>query len=256
MTGPAELVLVHADWPAPSHVHAVVTTRSGGVSESPWDSLNLGNHVEDDPLDVADNRARLQGAIRRIAACGSPQWLQQVHGVTVVEAEPEEERRRQWVPAADAVTTMQAGLPCIVMTADCLPVFFTDRAGSRVAVAHAGWRGLVDGVLEATLQHFPDKAQVLAWMGPAIGPQKFEVGAEVRAAFMAQDAAAQACFQPGAADGKWLADIYALARQRLAAAGVTAVYGGDFCTVTDSARFFSYRRDGRTGRMASVIWRG
>lgn len=248
------LPLIKADWPAPPHVHAVVSTRAGGVSAAPWDSLNLGTHVTDDAASVQENRARLLTALQAIAPCSEPQWLNQVHGVVVAAAEKHAARRCDYVPDADATFTSEKGLPCVVMTADCLPVFFTDKAGSQVAVAHAGWRGLCDGVLEATLAKFPDKSEVLAWMGPAIGPEKFEVGDEVRTAFMAQQAEAENCFRPGAAAGKWLADIYALARLRLSAAGVQAVYGGGFCTVTDTARFFSYRRDGKTGRMASVIW--
>lgn len=252
------LPLLQADWPAPAHIHAVVSTRAGGVSVAPWDSLNLGTHVADDVAAVAENRLRLHTTLQEIAPCSTPQWLNQVHGVVVVDAEKNAAARCDYVPDADATFTREKGLPCVVMTADCLPVFFCDRAGTQVAVAHAGWRGLCDGVLEATLKKFPQAADVLVWMGPAIGPEKFEVGAEVRAAFMAQDAVAARCFQPSPfsapESGRWLADIYGLARLRLAAAGVNAVYGGGLCTVTDEERFFSYRRDGRTGRMASIIW--
>ncbi len=250
----SKLPLIQADWPAPPHVHAVVTTRAGGVSAAPWNSLNLGAHVADDAGAVRENRARLLHALQAIAPCGEPQWLNQVHGVAVVAAEKNVDRRCHYAPDADATFTREKGLPCVVMTADCLPVFFTDRAGTQVAVAHAGWRGLCDGVLEATLKKFSEPADVLAWMGPAIGPEKFEVGEEVRAAFMEQQSQAENCFRPASSAGKWLADIYALARLRLAAAGVQFVYGGGFCTVTDDVRFFSYRRDGKTGRMASVIW--
>lgn len=255
-----DMPLLHADWPAPAHIHALVTTRAGGVSVAPWNSLNLGTHVADDAAAVAENRARLQVALQEIAPCSPPQWLNQVHGVFVADAEKNAATRCDHVPDADATFTTEKGLPCVVMTADCLPVFFCDRAGTLVAVAHAGWRGLCDGVLEETLKKFPKTEEVLAWMGPAIGPEKFEVGAEVRAAFLAHDAAASSCFRPSTLSspdaGRWLADIYALARLRLAAAGVSAVYGGGLCTVTDEERFFSYRRDGRTGRMASVIWIG
>lgn len=250
-----DLPLLLPDWPAPPHVHAVVTTRAGGVSASPWDSLNLGTHVGDDPAAVAANRRRLHQALQAIAPCDTPQWLNQVHGVAVVEAEPDARQRASHVPDADAVTTTQAGLPCVVMTADCLPVFFCDREGTRVAVAHAGWRGLCDGILEATLRQFPEPARVLVWLGPAIGPEQFEVGSEVRAAFVAQDAGAAAAFVPSRNAGRWRADIYQLARQRLRKSGVIAIYGGGLCTVCDAGRFFSYRRDGQTGRMASVIWR-
>lgn len=247
----SELPLLRPDWLAPANVHAVVTSRLGGVSLAPWDSLNLGQHVGDDPAHVRQNRERLLGALQTIAPAQSPQWLNQVHGIRVVEAT---EESRAGAPDADAVFTTRSQLPCVVMTADCLPVFFCDRAGTRVAVAHAGWRGLCDGVLESTLKCFPDPAQVLAWMGPAIGPAAFEVGEEVRQAFLLQDAGADAHFRPSPNAGRWLADIYGLARRRLAAAGVAAIGGGDLCTVSDSTRFYSYRRDGQTGRMASVIW--
>lgn len=250
-----KLPLLLPDWPAPPNVHAVVTTRAGGASAAPWDSLNLGAHVGDDPADVQANRERLEQSLQTISACKSPQWLNQVHGIQVVEAEPDAVRRAGHLPDADAVTTRLPGLPCVVMTADCLPVFFCDRDGRRVAVAHAGWRGLCDGVLEATVRQFPDPADVMAWLGPAIGPHAFEVGDEVRAAFMAHDERAVEAFTPSPRAGRWLADIYALARQRLVRAGVAAIYGGGLCTVSDPVRFFSYRRDGQTGRMASVIWR-
>ncbi|MXR32063.1 peptidoglycan editing factor PgeF [Pseudomonas sp. PICF6] len=231
------------DWPAPAWVKACVTTRTGGVSLAPFDSLNLGDHVGDEPTAVAENRRRLTDrfAIR-------PAWLQQIHGITVVEADPAQ------VAIADASWTATPGIACTAMTADCLPVLFCNRAGTRVAAAHAGWRGLANGVLEATLDSLQVPAdEILAWLGPAIGPQAFEVGPEVREAFMAQLPRAADAFVPGDTAGKFLADIYALARQRLAARGVTAVYGGGQCTVTDP-RFFSYRRNSRTGRFASLIW--
>lgn len=249
------LPLIQADWPAPANIHAVVTTRIGGVSTSPWDSLNLGMHVGDDPEHVAKNRQRLLDALRKTDFCETPQWLNQVHGTVVVEAEPDARKRALRVPDADAVGTDKSGIPCVVMTADCLPVFFCNRDGSRVAVAHAGWRGLCDGVLETTLQTFSDPADVMAWLGPAIGPEKFEVGAEVREAFLRCDEAVINTFTPSPNHGRWLADIYALARRRLQLSGVQSVYGGGFCTVTDQPRFFSYRRDGHTGRMAAAIWR-
>lgn len=249
------LPLLVADWPAPANVHAVVTTRQGGTSPAPWDSLNLGTHVGDDRERVEANRALLLKALQAIAPCWTPQWLNQVHGVRVVEAEADSLQRPLSVPDADAVTTTLPGVPCVVMTADCLPVFFCDRDGHRVAVAHAGWRGLCDGVLEATVGRFADASEVMAWMGPAIGRERFEVGNEVRAAFVSHDPDAGAAFQPSPHPGRWMADIYQLARQRLQAAGVAKVYGGGLCTVNDQRRFFSYRRDGQTGRMASVIWK-
>ncbi|TWC11262.1 MULTISPECIES: peptidoglycan editing factor PgeF [unclassified Pseudomonas] len=231
------------DWPAPARVKACVTTRAGGVSVEPFDSLNLGDHVDDDPGAVTENRRRLTDrfAIR-------PAWLRQVHGIAVVEADPTQ------VATADASWTATPGIACTAMTADCLPVLFCNRAGTRVAAAHAGWRGLANGVLEATLDSLATPAdEILAWLGPAIGPQAFEVGPEVREAFIAHLPQAVQAFVPSHNAGKFLADIYALARLRLAARGVSAVYGGGLCTVTDP-RFFSYRRSPRTGRFASLVW--
>ncbi len=238
--------LIQADWPAPAHVRALASTRQGGVSGVPWHSLNLGDHVSDDPAAVADNR---QALLSHLGLTRSPQWLQQVHGTTVVQARADGQVRE-----ADACWTAEPGLACIVMTADCLPVLFTDRQGTQVAAAHAGWRGLVDGVLESTLRQFVDPAEVLVWLGPAIGPLAFEVGEEVRTRFCSELAASDAAFRPGTQPGKWLADLYQLARLRLQRAGVRQIHGGGFCTLHDSARFFSYRRDGQTGRMASLIW--
>jgi YfiH family protein len=231
------------DWPAPARVKACVTTRAGGVSLAPFDSLNLGDHVDDNPRAVAENRRRLTDhyAIQ-------PAWLQQVHGIDVVEADP------GLIATADASWTATPGIACTAMTADCLPVLFCNRAGTRVAAAHAGWRGLASGVLEATLDSLEVPSnEILAWLGPAIGPQAFEVGPEVRETFMAQLSQAAQAFVPSRNAGKFLADIYALARLRLAARGVTAIYGGGLCTVTDP-RFFSYRRSPRTGRFASLVW--
>lgn len=222
-----------------------MTVRTGGVSRAPWTSFNLGDHVGDDPTHVATNRAQLR---RQLPA--EPAWLRQVHSARVVEA------GHAPTPEADASFSRETGKVCAVLTADCLPVLFCDRAGSVVAAAHAGWRGLADGVLEATvaaMQVAP--GEVLAWMGAAIGPQAFEVGDEVRAAFVAQHPEAAAAFVPHA-PGKWLADIYALARTRLGHAGVEAVYGGGRCTFNEADAFYSYRRDGVTGRMASLIWLG
>ncbi|MBS0347019.1 MAG: peptidoglycan editing factor PgeF [Proteobacteria bacterium] len=236
---------IHPDWPAPANVRALSTTRRGGSSPAPYDALNLGGHVGDDPALVAANRAVLRAELP-----DEPCWLNQVHGVAVVDV-----AEYGGVPDADAAVSRVPGKVCAAMTADCLPVLLCDGAGTVVAAAHAGWRGLVDGVIEATVEKMAvPPSEVLAWLGPAIGPQAFEVGDEVRAAFMAADAAADTAFRPGAQPGKWFADIYLLARQRLARLGVTAVYGGDACTVTEKDRFFSYRRDGRTGRMASLIW--
>lgn len=235
---------IHPDWPVPQNIHAFVTTREGGVSRQPFDTFNLGDHVGDDPVAVARNREILRAFLPT-----DPKWLKQVHGVGVAEAdgltEPVE---------ADASVAFQPDVVCAVLTADCLPVLFCDRHGTRVAAAHAGWRGLAAGVLEtsiAAMQCDPD--EILAWMGPAIGPHSFEVGEEVRDTFVNDLTGAENAFKAGQ-PGKWLADIYELARLRLARAGVTRVYGGGLCTYGDSKRFFSYRRDKTTGRMASLIW--
>lgn len=235
--------LLIPDWPAPAGVKACVTTRAGGVSQTPYDTFNLGDHVGDVPVAVAENRQRLASE-----CAARPAWLKQVHGLAVAYADP------QVIAEADASWTDVPGIACTVMTADCLPALFCDRAGTRVAAAHAGWRGLAGGVLEATLDTLAvEPRDVLVWLGPAIGPQAFEVGAEVREAFMAVHPQAASAFQPGNQPGKFMADIYTLARIRFAARGVDAVYGGGFCTVTDP-RFFSYRRNPGTGRFASLVW--
>lgn len=233
------------DWPAPRNIKALSTIRSGGVSTGPYATLNLGDHVGDNPQAVAANRALIGQH-----APMEPLWLTQVHGKTVVNAActcPHAE--------ADAAFTRMAYRICAILTADCLPVLFCDIHGTAVGAAHAGWRGLNAGVLEATVKAMQTPpGEILAWLGPAIGPNAFEVGPEVRAAFVAQDHAAESAFRPSANDGKWLANLYQLARQRLSACGVTQIYGGDRCTFTEHETFFSYRRDGVTGRMASMIW--
>ena len=235
---------IHPDWPAPENVRALMTTRTGGVSNAPWASLNLGDHVNDDPAHVAANRARLRAHLPE-----EPGWLRQIHSARVVEAGTEAD------PQADACFSRTPGRVCAVLTADCLPVLFCDRAGRVVAAAHAGWRGLAGGVLEATVAAMAvPPGDILAWMGAAIGPQAFEVGDDVRDAFMVQHPDTAAAFVPQGASGKWLADIYALARIRMAHAGVHAVTGGGRCTFSEADAFFSYRRDGVTGRMASAIW--
>lgn len=244
----AELEVIRPDWPAPEHVQALVTTRQGGDSLPPFDTFNLGLHVDDNVEHVLKNRQRLQ---QLLATPHEPQWLQQVHGCEVISANPDGQ-----VPEADACFTLQKGLPCAVMTADCLPVLFCSRSGDRIAAAHAGWRGLADGVLEATVEKLQvPSAELLVWLGPAIGPQQFEVGAEVRDAFLAFSADCAQAFaaHPQKAD-HWFADVYKLARIRLQRLGIEQVYGGGFCTLTEKERFFSYRRDGVTGRMASLIW--
>lgn len=238
--------LIIPDWPAPAGVRAACTTRAGGVSQAPYASLNLGDHVGDATNAVAGNRARLRNVLNLPA---EPCWLQQVHGNCAVNAAAQSQPCQ-----ADAAYTDQPGVVCAVLTADCLPLLLCDRAGTRVAAVHAGWRGLANGVIERALESFAASGgDLMAWLGPAIGPRAFEVGDEVRAEFVAHDAAAKAAFQPARA-GHWYADLYTLARQRLSARAVSAVYGGDYCTYTDAARFYSYRRDGSTGRMASLIW--
>ena len=236
--------MIIPDWPAPSRVRGLMTVRTGGVSHAPWASLNLGDHVNDDPADVATNRARLRQWLPE-----EPAWLDQVHSARVVEAGNASR------PAADACFSRTPGRVCAVLTADCLPVLFCDRAGSVVAAAHAGWRGLAGGVLEATVAAMAvPPGDILAWIGAAIGPAAFEVGDDVREAFLVRHPATAAAFVPQGAPGKWLADIYTLARIRLAHVGVTAVHGGGRCTFSESDTFFSYRRDGVTGRMASAVW--
>ncbi len=234
------------DWPAPKRVQAVITSRQGGCSVAPFDSLNLGDHVGDDVASVAKNRALLQ---QRLGFSREPLWLEQVHGCEVVGLPGQQSGCR-----ADAATTTEPGQVCTVLTADCLPLLLCNRSGSRVAAVHAGWRGLLAGVIESSLAKFSDSGdELFAWLGPAIGPAEFEVGPEVRAAFTAANSEDGAAFVANR-QGRWLADIYALARSRLKRASVGFVGGGDCCTVAQSDRFFSYRRDGRTGRMASLIW--
>lgn len=236
--------LIVPDWPAPSNVRALQTTRLGGVSIAPYYSLNLGDHVGDDAISVARNRMLLNPLLP-----SEPVWLEQVHGIVVADAD-----RAGCRPVADAAVAKRTGSVCVVMTADCLPVLLCDRQGTVVAAVHAGWRGLAAGVIEEAVGKMEVAPQdLMAWMGPAISQRAFEVGAEVRAAFVSQDQAAAAAFIPGQVD-KYLADIYALARLRLNALGVSQIYGGDRCTFTDSERFFSYRRDGVTGRQGTFIW--
>ncbi len=232
------------DWPAPANVQALQTTRNGGYSVAPYASLNLGSHVGDAPLTVARNRMLFSSLVP-----SEPVWLNQVHGLKVADA-----GHAGCLPEADASISTHPGAVCVVMTADCLPVLLCDDKGTVVGTAHAGWRGLCDGVIEATVSAMQVSASTLmAWLGPAIGPAAFEVGDEVRAAFVAQQPHAAAAFV-ASNQGKWLANIYLLARLRLQALGVTRIYGGDLCTFSDPQRFYSYRRDGVTGRMGTFIW--
>lgn len=234
-------------WPAPANVLAKQTTRHGGTSSAPYASLNLGLHVGDDATVVEANRDALCAALNLPT---TPVWLEQVHGTQVLML-PNHSLNK----IADAVVSRTPGQVCAVMSADCLPVLFCDKAGTVVAAAHAGWRGLAAGVLEATLAAMAvDPAQVLVWLGPAIGPRHFEVGGEVQRAFIASTPHAESAFIPSGVPDKWLADLYQLARIRLQAAGVADCYGGSYCTYSEPEQFFSYRREQKTGRMASLIW--
>ena len=240
-----DLEFLRPDWHVPVRVRAAMTTRAGGVSPAPYDSLNLAMHVGDRADAVAENRRRLREAL---ALPAEPAWLQQVHGTSVAVLP------KPTSGPADAAVTFTPGQVCAVLVADCLPVFLASRDGDRIGIAHAGWRGLAAGVVEATIAALECASRdLVAWLGPSIGPAAFEVGDEVREAFIARDAGADAAFRRGRA-GRWLADLPVLARRRLRAAGVDAVTGGEHCTVTDTARFYSYRRDGATGRMAALAW--
>lgn len=238
--------MIIPDWPVPANVRSLITTRSGGVSAAPYAGLNLGDHVGDNPEHVTQNRILLNAHLP-----AEPKWLKQVHGIAVADA-------CATGAEADASVAFQADEVCAVLTADCLPVLLCDQSGTVVGAAHAGWRGLLNGVIEATTATMKvPSSSLLAYLGPAIGPQAFEVGEEVRAAFVAADPEAASAFVPSDRQPetqRWLADIYWLARLRLEKLGVAEVYGGGLCTYTDVERFFSYRRDGVTGRMASLIW--
>jgi YfiH family protein len=242
--------LLRADWPAPANVHALVVQRDfPGVSDAPFDRCNLGARCGDAPEAVAANRAAL---VRALALPNAPHWLAQVHGTHVVRLDAD--RPTDDEPVADAAVTSTPGVVLAILTADCLPVVFAARDGSEIAAAHAGWRGLAAGVLEATVAAMRTvPADLLAWLGPAAGPQAYEIGAEVRDAFLAHDAAADAAFAP-TRPGHWRVDLYALARQRLAAVGVHDVFGGGRCTIGEPQHFFSHRRDARTGRMGTLAW--
>lgn len=237
------------DWPAPPSVGALVTTRAGGVSAGPYASLNLGTAVGDEPAAVAENRRRLRAVLP-----GDPVWLKQVHGADVADAEV-----RQVLPHADASVAACVGTVCAIQVADCIPVLFANGAGTVVGAAHAGWRGLAAGVLRNTVEALQARGaaldDVMAYVGPGIGRTAFEVGMDVYEAYVSRDPGAAAAFVP-CREGKWLADLHLLVRRKLAQAGVTQIYGEPACTVSDPARFFSYRRDRVTGRFAAVVWRG
>lgn len=239
--------LIVADWAVPAGVHAVTTTRLGGVSQPPFDSFNLGDHVGDDRQAVNRNRQRL---MQLAALPASPLWLQQTHSTQVIDAD-------DWQAgiAGDAIMSDRANVVCAILTADCLPVCLCDRQTGKVAAIHAGWRGLANGIIEATISRMQvNPAQLSAWLGPAIGPRQFEVGNDVYQAFTQADTQTGKAFELQQ-NGRYLADIYQLARQCLTTSGVVQVDGGEYCTVSDPKTFYSYRRDGQTGRMATLLWR-
>lgn len=242
--------IIQPTWAAPANIRAFTTQRAGGVSQPPFESLNLGDHVGDDPLKVQQNRQRLteQGGLPHF-----PVFLTQTHSTKVLRLPLESGADLN----ADAVYSQQANQVCLVMTADCLPVLFCSRNGQEIAAAHAGWRGLCDGMLEATVAEFAcDPSEIMAWLGPAIGPQAFQVGQEVIDQFCAVDPNAHLAFVPDPqASGKFFGNLYQIARQRLNKLGIFEISGGDYCTYTEAEKFFSYRRDAQTGRMATLIWR-
>lgn len=243
MTKELKQSFIYPDWPAPSNVCAIQTTRIGGVSSAPYDSLNVGDHVNDNPYHVAQNRQLLAPYVPT-----EPVWMNQVHGIHVLDA-----AKSSCIESADAAFAKQSNVVCVTMTADCLPILLCDQQGTTVAAIHAGWRSLCDGVIEATVTAMDvDSNQLMAWLGPAIGPDAFEVGEEVRAQFVEKDAQAASAFQ--LQGERYLGDLYAIAKQRLTHVGVNQIHGGDLCTYSDASRFFSFRRDGVTGRMATLIW--
>lgn len=239
------------DWPAPVAVKSLFTTRNGGISHSAGEAyatMNIGAHVNDNPTDVAHNRALLSAHLP-----AQPQWLKQIHGTEPVRIECVSTAN----PEGDAAYSRHPGVVCAIMVADCLPVFLCDTAGTVVAIAHAGWRGLAGGIIEKTIEAMDaERDKLIAWLGPAIGPKHFEVGSDVYDAFIQHSPATEGAFSAihRTHEKKWLADIFLLTRQRLTENGVTAIYGGGICTYSDPQRFYSYRRDGETGRMAALIW--
>lgn len=239
------LPIITPSWPAPDNVHAYTTTRSGGVSGPPYHSLNLAHHVGDKPEAVLENRIRLH---RSLSLPSEPSWLEQVHGKEVISANKGQGQR------GDASIASKPGPVCAILTADCLPLLLCDRQGTRVAAVHVGWRGLAAGIIKATVSVLQVPGEnLLAWLGPAIGPKVFEVGTEVKQIFLNQNRRSASAFRTHG-QNRWLADIYQLARLHITSLGIRSIYGGQYCTVTDPDRFYSYRRDGKTGRMATLIW--
>ncbi|ROS05795.1 hypothetical protein EDC56_1349 [Sinobacterium caligoides] len=256
------MAFLRPDWPAPAGIHSLVSLRSGGESLPPYDSLNPALHVGDNSAHVIANRSLIEQEIATISRAADIQWLNQTHSTTVVEARPQADpgsKDYRDYPDADACFTRQPLTACAVMTADCLPLLFCRLDGSAVAATHAGWKGLANGIIEQTMLKLGGQGEALmVWLGPAIGPARFEVGPEVKTLFTdrstyEQYSATAACFQ-AKNNGKFLADIYQLAKLRLQRCGIQQIYGGGLCTVSDRQRFFSYRRDGVTGRLASLIW--
>ncbi|MCG7530600.1 peptidoglycan editing factor PgeF [Psychrobium sp. MM17-31] len=236
--------MIIPNWAAPSHIKAFTTLRTGGVSEAPFDTNNLGAHVGDDIAAVSANRQAINQYLPHDII-----WLNQTHSIDVVDINPDTPQSCD----GDAAFTRLTNTPCCVMTADCLPLLVTNRAGSKVAAIHGGWRGLADGIVENSLNYFSESpSELMVWLGPAIGPEQFEVGQDVVDIFVSKHPDNHQCFK--ARGDKFLADIYQLARNTLNRCGVTQISGGDYCTVTQDDKFFSYRRDGQTGRMATVIW--
>jgi YfiH family protein len=235
---------IFPNWNAPENVQAVMTTRLGGVSKSPFDSFNLATHVEDNLEHILENRLILRTTLNLPA---EPFWLEQIHSNTVVEAKTD-----LILPKADASFTRQKNTVCVVMTADCLPVLLCSKDGEKIAAIHAGWRGLENSIISKTVDALKT-TDLIVWLGAAIGANCFEVGNDVRNAFLKKSADYSTAFKKNGS--QWLADIYQLARIELAHLGITNVFGGEFCTVTNSERFYSYRRDKQTGRMATLIWR-
>jgi YfiH family protein len=242
-------MLITPDWPVPARVRCAFTLRSGGVSVAPYDSLNVGAHVGDAAEAVGENRRRVKEYLRLSA---EPVWLQQVHGIDVVDLDGVE--GGIGTMRADAAVTRVGRRVCVIQVADCMPVLFAARDGSAVGAAHAGWRGLAGGVLEQTVRALGvPAANLIAWLGPTISQRHFEVGDDVRTSFVSGDPGAAAAFGTNTR-GRWQCDLYALARRRLAALGVRNVFGGGWCTYAEAGRFFSFRRDGQCGRMAALIW--
>lgn len=242
------MIFIPANWPAPDRIKAGTSLRSGGVSEAPYDQLNLGDHVGDSEKNVIANREIIASHLN---LPDQPIWIQQIHGTKAVEA-----RLENLYQEADASFTDKAGTVCVVLTADCLPVLICNKKGTHIAAAHAGWRGLVNGVIESTLNklNLPSE-DLLVWLGPAISRKHFEVGSEVRDQFLQELSNAESAFTPSPRPNHWMADLYELARIRLRKQGITQIYGGEYCTYANKEQFYSYRRDGaNSGRMASLIW--